>query len=100
MPLSEENNFPSLHARCYMHHGQRCSIYEIGCLLSATELKNIIYELNKQGFPIVRLEFYEYAPADAMRHLFVWMQGSTESVPYFQLDADCWRAIVKLIVGN
>lgn len=98
MPLSEENNFPSLHARCYMHHGQRCSIYEIGSLLSAAELKNIINELNKQGFPIVRLEFYEYAPTDAMRHLFVWMQGSTESVPYFLLDEDCWRAIVKLIV--
>lgn len=99
MPLIEENAFPSIHDRRYMHNGHLCSIFEIGSSLPARNMKLIINQLKAQGIPVRRLEFYEYGPSDVMRHLFVWMEGETTSIPYFQLNSDYWKAIVELIVS-
>ncbi len=44
------------------------------------------------------LEFYEYAPTDTMRHLFVRMEGEAESIPYFMLDKECWSEIVDALL--
>ena len=47
---------------------------------------------------VEELEFYEYAPTDTMRHLFVRMEGEAESIPYFMLDKECWSEIVDALL--
>lgn len=100
MPYLKDKDFPSLHAPQYLHQGHLCSIYEIGCRLSAKDLQKIIHDLNAQGYPIKRLEFFEYGPSDTLRHLYVWLQDSNEGIPYFQLDLSYWQAIVRTITKN
>lgn len=96
MSLFEE--FPSIHHRIYPCGNSFCSLYEIGRSLSGKDLRDIITQVNAKGYQIERLEFYEYAPMDTMRHLFVKMRNETESVPYFMLDKTCWKEIVSAIL--
>lgn len=100
MPNQKDYKFPSLHAKQYLYQGRVCSIYEIGCQLSAKELQQIVNNLKEQGYPIERLEFFEYGPSDTLQHLFVWQQDKNEGIPYFQLDVLYWQAIVKSITKN
>ena len=78
--MSRLKDFPSIHDRIHTGYSNALhSLYEIGRNLS-------------------ELEFYEYAPTDTMRHLFVRMEGEAESIPYFMLDKECWSEIVDALL--
>lgn len=91
---------PSLHDHICMHGNRNCSLYEIGRGLSARRMRRLIGSLNEKGYAIKALEFYEYSPTDALRHLFVRMEEEAEPIPYFQLDTACWQAIVEELLKS
>lgn len=97
--MTDNLDFPSLHARVYPHNGRRMSLYEIGTRLSSVQLRQIAHNLRSRGYPVDRLEFYAYGPADTLRHLFVHWQNRKEPVPYFQLDTDVWQTVVEEILN-
>ena len=97
--MTSSHSFPSLHDCVYEHQGRKCSLYEIGALLSNSRLSQIALALQSKGFPIEKLEFYEYGKADSLRHLFIKMKDKKKSIPYFQLDIVFWNAIIEEILG-
>ena len=62
------------------------------------ECPEVIARVRAKGYRVEELEFYEYAPTDTMRHLFVRMEGEAESIPYFMLDKECWSEIVDALL--
>lgn len=93
--MQDTEYFPSIHTRCYPYNGQICSLYEIGSNLSHTHLSKIVKSLQSQGYPISSLEFYEYGKSNALRHLFIKLEGKEKSVPYFLLNRELWLAIIS-----
>ena len=84
--MSRLKDFPSIHDRIHTGYSNALhSLYEIGRNLSDKDR-------------VEELEFYEYAPTDTMRHLFVRMEGEAESIPYFMLDKECWSEIVDALL--
>ena len=97
--MSQFTGFPSIHDHLYGDGNHLCSLYEIGRSLSDKELQKVIARVRVKGYRVKKLEFYEYAPSDSMRHLFVRMEDEAESIPYFMLDKKCWSEIVKEIAA-
>lgn len=98
--MTTSEDFPSLHARIYECGEHICSLYEIGRELSSEDIRHIITRVNAKGYGIEKLEFYEYAPSDSMRHLFVKIKGEKETKPYFMLDKVCWKTIVEELLKD
>ena len=96
--MSQFTEFPSIHDHLYGDSDHLRSLYEIGRSLSDKELQKVIVQVRAKGYRVEKLEFYEYAPSDSMRHLFVRMDVEAESIPYFMLDKECWSEIAKEIV--
>ena len=93
--MSRLKDFPSIHDRIHTGYSNALhSLYEIGRNLSDKERQEVIARVRAKGYRVEELEFYEYAPTDTMRHLFVRMEGEAESIPYFMLDKECWSEIV------
>ena len=89
--MSRLKDFPSIHDRIHTGYSNALhSLYEIGRNLSDKERQEVIARVRAKGYRVEELEFYEYAPTDTMRHLFVRMEGEAESIPYFMLDKECW----------
>lgn len=96
--MATHDSFPSLHARLYTQDGEAKSLYEIGKGLTHKQLQRIAHTLRAQGYPVDKIEFYEYGAADTLKHLFIWMEGMKEPIPYFELDEQLWKAMVKEII--
>ena len=97
--MSRLKDFPSIHDRIHTGYSNALhSLYEIGRNLSDKERQEVIARVRAKGYRVEELEFYEYAPTDTMRHLFVRMEGEAESIPYFMLDKECWSEIVDALL--
>lgn len=96
--MSQFTGFPSIHDHLYGDSDHLRSLYEIGRSLSDKELQKVIVQVRAKGYRVEKLEFYEYAPSDSMRHLFVRMEDEAESIPYFMLDKECWSEIVNALL--
>ena len=83
--MSQFTEFPSIHDHLYGDSDHLRSLYEIGRSLSDKELQKVIVQVRAKGYRVEKLEFYEYAPSDSMRHLFVRMEDEAESIPTL-----CW----------
>ncbi|MFR7464218.1 MAG: hypothetical protein ACLUVG_02525 [Phocaeicola vulgatus] len=70
--MSRLKDFPSIHDRIHTGYSNALhSLYEIGRNLSDKERQEVIARVRAKGYRVEELEFYEYAPTDTMRHLFV-----------------------------
>ena len=79
--MSRLKDFPSIHDRIHTGYSNALhSLYEIGRNLSDKERQEVIARVRAKGYRVEELEFYEYAPTDTMRHLFVRMEGEAESI--------------------
>ena len=97
--MSRLKDFPSIHDRIHTGYSNALhSLYEIGRNLSDKERQEVIARVRAKGYRVEELEFYEYAPTDTMRHLFVRMEGEGECIPYFMLDKECWSEIVDALL--
>ena len=88
--MSRLKEFPSIHDRIHTGYGNSLrTLYEIGRSLSDKERQEVIARVRAKGYRVEKPEFYEYAPTDTMRHLFVQMEDGAKSIPYFMPDKEC-----------
>lgn len=61
-------------------------VYEAYTKLDKAQRKELIARLNAEGIPVLRIEAYTYKDAPGIKHLFFYMKGSKDAVPYFMMD--------------
>ena len=98
--MSRLKDFPSIHDRI---HNLTPAFFVQHKIRNAFRFafhpyKQMSHGVRAKGYRVEELEFYEYAPTDTMRHLFVRMEGEAESIPYFMLDKECWSEIVDALL--
>ena len=63
-------------------------VYEAHTKLDKAKRKELIARLNAEGIPVSKIEAYAYKDAPGIKHLFFYMKGSKEAVPYFMMDKE------------
>lgn len=61
-------------------------VYEAYTKLDKAQRKELIARLNAEGIPVLRIEAYTYKDVPGIKHLFFYMKGSKDAVPYFMMD--------------
>ena len=60
--------------------------------LTKKQRQHLLASLQSQGINIVKIEAYEYADAQGIKHLFFYFaEDRKKAVPYFMLDKDVWE---------
>lgn len=90
----------SLTDKCFLCRGCFYSLYDMGRSLNKSQRRAVIHRLKQNKYRVHSLEFYEYAPTASMQHLFVHLEGSSFSLPWFVLERDFYEAIVKAVFEN
>lgn len=63
-------------------------VYEAYTKLDKAQRKEIIARLNAEGIPVSKIEAYTYKDAPGIKHLFFYLEGHKEAVPYFMMDKE------------
>lgn len=63
-------------------------VYEAYTKLDKAQRKELIARLNAEGIPVLRIEAYIYKDAPGIKHLFFYLEGHKETVPYFMMDKE------------
>ena len=63
-------------------------VYEAYTRLDTAQRIELIARLNAEGIPVSKIEAYTYKDAPGIKHLFFYMKGSKEAVPYFMMDKE------------
>lgn len=63
-------------------------VYEAYTKLDKAQRKELIARLNAEGIPVLRIEAYIYKDAPGIKHLFFYLEGHKEAVPYFMMDKE------------
>lgn len=61
-------------------------VYNAYIGLNANQRKGLIRQLNLLGIPVTKIEAYTYPEAPGIRHLFFYLKGNKQPVPYFLLE--------------
>lgn len=61
-------------------------VYEAYTKLDKVQRKELIARLNAEGIPVSKIEAYTYKDAPGIKHLFFYLEGNKEAVPYFMMD--------------
>lgn len=63
-------------------------VYEAYTNLDKAQRKELITRLNAEGIQVSKIEAYIYKDAPGIKHLFFYMKGCKETVPYFMMDKE------------
>lgn len=63
-------------------------VYEAYIHLDKAQRKELITRLNAEGIQVSKIEAYIYKDAPGIKHLFFYMKGCKETVPYFMMDKE------------
>ena len=75
------------------------TIYTKHKQLTKKQRQQLLAVLQSQGINIVKIEAYEYADAQGIKHLFFYFaEDSKKAIPYFMLDSDIWEQIQLYII--
>lgn len=61
-------------------------VYNAYIGLNAKQRKDLIRQLNLLGIPVTKIEAYTYHEAPGIKHLFFYLKGNKQPVPYFLLE--------------
>lgn len=61
-------------------------VYNAYIGLNAKQRKDLIRQLNLLGIPVTKIEAYTYSEAPGIKHLFFYLKGNKQPVPYFLLE--------------
>ena len=75
------------------------TVYEKYMQLNKKERKRLLDSLHIQGIDIEKIEPYIYSEAPGIKHLFFYLKGRKEAVPYYLLEENTWRAIQVCIMN-
>lgn len=74
-------------------------VYNAFCRLDKAQRKDFIARLNAEDIPVSKIEAYIYKDAPGIKHLFFYLEGNKEAVPYFLLEERQLYYIQKLILS-
>lgn len=63
-------------------------VYNAYVSLDAKQRKDLIRQLNSLDIPVTNIEAYTYPEAPGIRHLFFYLKGNKQPVPYFLLEEE------------
>lgn len=75
-------------------------VYNAYIGLDAKQRKDLIRQLNSLDIPVTKIEAYTYPEAPGIKHLFFYLEGSSEPMPYFLLEKEQLEKIQEQILGN
>lgn len=68
-------------------------VYEAYIHLDKAQRKELITRLNAEGIQVSKIEAYIYKDAPGIKHLFFYMKGCKETVPYFMMDKEVLNVV-------
>lgn len=74
-------------------------VYNVYIGLDAKQRKDLICQLNLLGIPVTKIEAYTYPEAPGIKHLFFYLKGNKQPVPYFLLEEQQLDNIQELILS-
>lgn len=74
-------------------------VYNAYIGLNAKQRKDLISQLNLLGIPVTKIEAYTYPEAPGIKHLFFYLKGNKQPVPYFLLEEQQLDNIQELILS-
>lgn len=74
-------------------------VYNAYIGLNANQRKDLIRQLNLLGIPVTKIEAYTYHEAPGIKHLFFYLNGNKQPVPYFLLEEEQLDNIQELILS-
>lgn len=74
-------------------------VYNAYIGLNAKQRKDLIRQLNLLDIPVTKIEAYTYPETPSIKHLFFYLKGNKQSVPYFLLEEEQLDNIQKLILS-
>ncbi len=63
-------------------------VYNAYIGLDTKQRKDLICQLNSLDIPVTKIEAYTYPEAPGIRHLFFYLKGNKQPVPYFLLEEE------------
>lgn len=75
-------------------------VYNAYIGLDKKQRQDFIRRLNAIGIPVTKIEAYTYPEAPGIRHLFFYLKGNCEPVPYFLLEEEQLEKIQGLILND
>lgn len=61
-------------------------VYNAYISLDKKQRQDLMQRLNLLGIPVTKIEAYTYPEAPGIKHLFFYLEGSCEPMPYFLLE--------------
>ena len=75
-------------------------VYNAYISLDKKQRQDLLQRLNLLGIPVTKIEAYTYPEAPGIKHLFFYLEGSSELMPYFLLEEEQLEKIQEQILGN
>lgn len=72
-------------------------VYNAYIGLDAKQRKDLIRQLNSLDIPVTKIEAYTYSEAPGIKHLFFYLKGNKQPVPYFLLEEEQLEKIQEQI---
>lgn len=73
-------------------------VYEAYTKLDKAQRKELIARLNAEGITVSKIEAYIYKDAPGIKHLFFYLEGHKEAVPYFMMDKEVLNVVQELML--
>lgn len=74
-------------------------VYNTYIGLNAKQRKDLIKQLNLLGIPVTKIEAYTYSETPGIKHLFFYLKGNKQPMPYFLLEEEQLDNIQELILS-
>ncbi len=75
-------------------------VYNAYICLNAKQRKDLIRQLNLLDIPVTKIEAYTYPEAPGIKHLFFYLKGNKQPVPYFLLEEEQLDEIQNLLLND
>lgn len=75
-------------------------VYNAYIGLNAKQRKDLIRQLNLLDIPVIKVEAYTYPEAPGIKHLFFYLKGNKQPVPYFLLEEQQLDEIQNLLLND
>ena len=72
-------------------------VYNAYISLDKKQRQDLLQRLNLLGIPVTKIEAYTYPEAPGIKHIFFYLEGSSEPMPYFLLEEEQLEKIQELI---
>lgn len=72
-------------------------VYNAYISLDKKQRQDLLQRLNHLGIPVTKIEAYTYPEAPGIKHLFFYLEGSSEPMPYFLLEEEQLEKIQEQI---